>query len=213
MAVRKLKRIPVSKSPPPTTERILEGAARAFGRLGYAAVRVEDILHEAGVSRPTFYKLYSTKEQVFQTLSERHHREIRELIRAVPKHSGGDPALLLDAVVTTFFSWRAGLGPVGRVLDVEARTPGSPIAGERRKTLREMTSLMNERLVEHGRATVDPILITALIAALESIADALLSGKRSDPAALVRARSVALRILASAVAAPEDPSPPPLSLD
>src|SRR4051794_32033833 len=69
----------------PMSERILEGAARAFGTLGYAAVRVEDILLETGISRPTFYKTFGTKEEVFQALSERHHREIRELIRQVPQ--------------------------------------------------------------------------------------------------------------------------------
>jgi AcrR family transcriptional regulator len=187
-----------------TAERILEGAARAFGKLGYAAVRVEDILQEAGVSRPTFYKLYSTKEEVFQTLSGRHHREIRELIRAVPRLKGLNHAQLLDGIVSAFLAWRAGLGPVGRVLDVEARTPGSPIAGDRRKTLQEMTTLVNELLVQNGRPATDPVLITALIAALESVADSLLSVKRADPQALDRARQIAARLAGGALASAED---------
>ena len=184
----------------PTSERILEGASRAFGKLGYAAVRVEDILLEAGVSRPTFYKLYSTKEEVFQALSELHHREIRELMRAVPRSSGLTSEALVEALVSAFLGWRAGLGAVGRVLDQEARTPGSPIAAERRKTLQEMTALMNALLRESGRREADPILLMALIAGLESVADALLSGKRSDAAALGRARAIALQLVSGVLA-------------
>jgi AcrR family transcriptional regulator len=191
-----------------TEERILEGAARAFGKLGYAAVRVEDILLEAKVSRPTFYKLYGTKEEVFQTLSERHHREIRELIRQVPRAKTSAPLAILEGMVSVFLHWRAALGPVGRVLDTEARTPGSCIAAERQKTLREMTALMNELLTLHGRKPVDPVLIVALIAGLESVADALLSNRRSDPAALAHALRLALRLVGATIAGPDDAVPP-----
>jgi AcrR family transcriptional regulator len=63
-----------------TRERILAGAARTFGRLGYAAARVEDILAEAEISRPTFYKAFQSKADVFEELSATHHRDIRERI-------------------------------------------------------------------------------------------------------------------------------------
>lgn len=189
-------------------ERILEGASRAFGRLGYAAVRVEDILQESEISRPTFYKAFDTKEQVFQALSARHHLEIRERIHAVTEEQG-EPLQRLARTVNTFLTWRAGLGPVGRVLDTEARTPGSCIAGDRRQTLQEMTTLMNELLVASGRKAVDPVLIVALIAALESVADALLSArKRIDHGAMARAQAIALRLVSSALATPDDVLPP-----
>ncbi|MFT3925674.1 MAG: TetR/AcrR family transcriptional regulator [Myxococcales bacterium] len=188
--------------------RILEAASRAFGRLGYAAVRVEDILLEAEISRPTFYKAFRTKEGVFQALSERHHLEIRERIRAVSLESL-EPLQMLARMVDTFLTWRAGLGPVGRVLDVEARTPGSCIAGDRKKTLQEMTSLLNQQLTASGRRAVDPTFLVALIAALESLADSLLSGKkRIDSAAMNRARAIALRLVSGALANPGEALPP-----
>jgi AcrR family transcriptional regulator len=189
-------------------DRILEGAARAFGRLGYAAVRVEDILLESGISRPTFYKAYGTKEEVFQALSERHHREIRELIRGVPRSERADPRALLEAIVHTFLSWRAGLGPVGRVLDTEARTPGSCIAGDRQHTLREMTALVNDLLEVSGRNKVDSVLIVALIAALESVADALVSSGRPEKQSFTRALRVCIRLVGAGLAQPGDELPP-----
>lgn len=192
----------------PTAERILEGASRAFGKLGYAAVRVEDILLEAGISRPTFYKLYSTKEEVFQILSDHHHKDIRDRIRAVVVQ-GGEPLTLLSALLETFLTWRASLGPIGRVLDVEARTPGSVIASHRRRTLDEMSALVSQLPPLRGRTPVDPVFVVALIAALESVADSLLSARRQDPKAMARAKQVALRLIGGAITAPERDLPLP----
>ena len=210
-----LARVPKSRDKPrkrssvsaETRERILAGAAQAFGRLGYAKVRVEDILLAARVSRPTFYKVYRTKDEVFRALSERHHREIRKRIeRAID--GAPDPIAQLDAVIDAFLRWRAGLGAVGRVLDLEARTPGTSIARHRQATLRAMTQLTAERMKAAGRPTTDAVLITALIAAMESVADSLLIAQEVDEATLARAKQNALRIVAGALAGPGDPVPP-----
>ena len=187
--------------------RILEGAADAFGRLGYASVRVEDIIAAAGVSRPTFYKVYTSKDDVFEALSERHHHEIRRRIHeAVAKQT--EPGTQLAAMIHAFLTWRAGLGPVGRVLDLEARTPGTRIAHHRKATLRAMIQLSSERMIAVGRSPADPVMTTALIAALESVADSLLLKPDVDQDTLARAHHVALRILGAALAEPTDPLPP-----
>jgi AcrR family transcriptional regulator len=190
-----------------TEARILEGAALAFGELGYARVRVEDILVAAGLSRPTFYKVFASKEQVFEALSARHHREIRRRIRAAAE-SQTSAILRLDAVVDTFLRWRATLGPMGRVLDVEARTPGSAIAHHRKHTLKVMTEHAAGWLAEDGRGTVDPVVLLALVAAMESVADSLLLGSHVGDEALARAKHAALRILGGTLAGPHDAVPP-----
>jgi AcrR family transcriptional regulator len=187
-------------------ERILAGAAEAFGALGYGKVRVEDILAASGVSRPNFYKCYENQDAVFRELSARHHREIRARIEEATTGIE-DPALQVAAVVDAFLRWRAGLGPLGRVLDLEARTPGSKIAGHRRATLRAMARLSTERMRRAGREPTDPVLLTALIAALESVADSLLLSPPVPERTLGRARNAALRIVASALAGPTDPLP------
>ncbi len=61
----------------------MEGARRAFERLGYQATRVEDILQEAGVSRPTFYRVFHNKEEVYAEISDGsvpHTRSARERV-------------------------------------------------------------------------------------------------------------------------------------
>jgi AcrR family transcriptional regulator len=189
-----------------TQARILDGAEQAFGELGYAKVRVEDILQAAGVSRPTFYKVYPSKEQVFEALSARHHHDIRQRIQRAAEAQPGAVARLA-AVVDTFLRWRASLGPLGRALDVEARTPGSGIAHHRKHTLKLMVELAQGWLIAEGRPPVDPVLLLALIAAMESVADSLLLANKISEAAIGRANWVALRIVAAALANAADPLP------
>lgn len=190
-----------------TRERILQGGAEAIGRLGLARARVQDILQASGVSRPTYYHHFESKEALFMELSARHHGGVREQILAAVA-AVEDPAQLATAVVRTFLRWRAELGPIGRVLDLEARSPGSVVAHHRRKTLQSLLRLGAELMQAQGRDPVDPVMWYALIAANECIADQLLTGARPSAAAIERATAIGVRLLGAALAGPEDELPP-----
>lgn len=189
-----------------TRERILAGAARTFGRLGYAATRVEDILLDAKVSRPTFYKFFKSKDGVFGALSDRHHAEVFD--RLVAATAGADgPAEILDRTVEAFLQWRAELGPMGRVLDTEARVPGSQLQAPRQRLLEAVVERIQLELKNAGRSTADPLLLYALIAAAENVADSFLSERRRGPQELERRRAVLSRLVRSALAEPGDAVP------
>jgi AcrR family transcriptional regulator len=212
-AVVKKKRTPSSSAAPRVSpelrERILQGAATAIGAHGYANARVEDILQAAGVSRPTFYKVFDSKEDVFKELSARHHAEIRERIQRAS--AAEDPRQRLIDTTEAFLRWRAELGPIGRVLDTEARTPGTVIAHHRKRTLRDMLELHAENVRRAGLPEVDPVLLLALSAALESVADSLLLEGPVDEATIQRALHNGLRILGGTFAEQGDyPNLPPL---
>lgn len=199
-------------SGPSVRERILRGAASAFGRLGYASTRVEDIVQESRVSRPTFYKLFASKDDVFIVLSERHHRAIRERLSEAFA-SVEDPLEQLARAIESFLRWRAELGAVGRVLDLEARSPARLLEDQRSRTLDHVLGLVQTGLKRAGREPAEPVLLRALIAATEHVADELFgSGGSVSESALQHAKSVALRLHLGALAA--DPAaavsvPPP----
>ncbi|MBV9166786.1 MAG: helix-turn-helix transcriptional regulator, partial [Solirubrobacterales bacterium] len=46
-------------------ERIIDALAAVCARKGYRATTVEDVIAEAGVSRRTFYDLFTSKQQCF----------------------------------------------------------------------------------------------------------------------------------------------------
>lgn len=54
-----------------TRDLVLDTALRLFNEHGYLGVRVEDIAKQAGVSRATFYKHFSEREQILSDLFER----------------------------------------------------------------------------------------------------------------------------------------------
>lgn len=156
-----------------TRDRILRGAGQAFGEKGYAATRVEDILRAAGLSRPTFYKVFDSKEHVFRALSERHHRTIFERLTGASV-GAEDPFERLDRWTEVFFRWRIELGPVGRVLDAEARSPLSDLREHRALVLDTLIDGLVASFVSDGRPAPDRQLLYALIAAVERLADSLI---------------------------------------
>src|ERR1700730_835353 len=59
---------------------ILAAAMKVFARRGFAATRVEDVLEEAGVARRTFYRYFTSKEDVLAAVYE---LATTELLRAL----------------------------------------------------------------------------------------------------------------------------------
>ncbi|HUW77340.1 MAG TPA: TetR/AcrR family transcriptional regulator [Candidatus Nanopelagicaceae bacterium] len=54
-----------------TRDSVVDAALRLFAKQGYLAVRVQDIAREAGISRATFYKYFSEREEILAGLFER----------------------------------------------------------------------------------------------------------------------------------------------
>lgn len=55
---------------------ILQAAAGQFGRLGFAAARLEDIAADAGVTKPIVYRHFDSKEALYLALLERHETDL-----------------------------------------------------------------------------------------------------------------------------------------
>jgi AcrR family transcriptional regulator len=56
--------------------RIEDAAARLFAQRGYAATTVEDIVREAGVSKPILYRHFESKRDLHAALLERRRDEL-----------------------------------------------------------------------------------------------------------------------------------------
>ena len=52
----------------PTQDRILAGALKLFSSKGYDATSVREICAEAGITKPTLYHFYGSKEGVYRVL-------------------------------------------------------------------------------------------------------------------------------------------------
>jgi AcrR family transcriptional regulator len=70
-------------------ERLLEAARDVFGRLGYEATRVDDIVAETGVSHGTLYRYFSGKEDIFRTLARPAMDDMLATLDELPRPRGG----------------------------------------------------------------------------------------------------------------------------
>jgi len=109
-----------SESPLPTRERqrrdtrnlILEVAAAEISQVGYAKARIEHIAQKAGVTRPTFYAHFPTKEDLLHEMQSRTEERALSMLRKRLSESQETPLVhrLADAV----FDLLDGADPVLR---------------------------------------------------------------------------------------------------
>jgi AcrR family transcriptional regulator len=65
-----------------TVQRILDGAAVAFAKGGYAAASMEEIATAAGVSKLLLYRDFAGKKELYQAVLERTMGRIRQRVPA-----------------------------------------------------------------------------------------------------------------------------------
>ena len=74
-----------------TRERLIDGAARVFGRRGYHAATLEEVAREAGYSTGAVYSNFAGKEELFLALADRQVAGRGEQARAVAELAPDDP--------------------------------------------------------------------------------------------------------------------------
>ena len=77
-----------------THAALLDAAERLFSERGYKRTSVAQIAEHAGVSRPTFYVYFSSREEIFRALAQRVHDEIKQ----VQREAGGNEASPEDVI-------------------------------------------------------------------------------------------------------------------
>jgi AcrR family transcriptional regulator len=93
----------VATEPVRSSDRILQKALELFSSKGYDATSVREICEAAGITKPTLYHFYGSKEGVYRalvqgSLDEFRQRMVRELERP------GTPTERLKGVARTYFA-------------------------------------------------------------------------------------------------------------
>lgn len=92
----------MATDPAPSTERILQSALSLFSEKGYDATSVREICQAAGITKPTLYHFYGSKEGVYHALVDGTlERFQQDMARAV--ESGGPLRDRLRRLTLTYF--------------------------------------------------------------------------------------------------------------
>lgn len=195
-----------------TTARamVLMGAATVFAKRGLRAASVNDLLTASGISRRTFYRLYSNKEDVAVALYRIGTERLLATCRAAIARTN-DPIRQLEGCIDAHLQNARELGRLVFVLGGEASRQESALHAPRMETHNALVTMLTQG-VENGEQ-VDPLLFRALVLALEGVTRMVLEegdeGRLVSDMAIERARRVMYRI-ASATLMGQGPSVAPM---
>lgn len=166
---------------PEGREAVLDAAARAFMRQGYAATSIDDVAEELGATKGRIYYYYRSKADLFFDVHRESMRQNLEGTGAIARE-GGSPVGRLERMVRAHALLMMTHLPFQRcsVLGVEMHLAGSTTRRQR-ETLHEIIALRDEyeglfvRVVEEGIAAGEvreldaKLVVKALLGALNWI--------------------------------------------
>jgi AcrR family transcriptional regulator len=94
-------------TPTDTRQHILDAALKSFAQRGYAGTSVQQIVDDAGVSKPALYYYFVDKAKLFEALVDRAHDERYRLMREAAERGRTVVEKLAEIVCAIFeFSLR-----------------------------------------------------------------------------------------------------------
>ncbi|MBX3198055.1 MAG: TetR/AcrR family transcriptional regulator [Labilithrix sp.] len=175
---------PRASSPPSLTARvvgnaIVAAAMKVFARRGFAATRVEDVLDEARVARRTFYRYFTSKEDVLAAVYELATGELLDALDEASE-SPLDPRAGLRAGVELYLDFHVENAALLRVLIEQSVRSDSPLAGHRRRFRARILKVLVRAAETRNVAPLDGFTYVGLLSALEGVALELLEGAASE---------------------------------
>ena len=195
-----------------TRSAVLAAASGVFADEGVGAATIGRIAARAGVTRPTVYAYFATKDAILQALIG----QVRDAFLAAQRvPASDDPADVAGAVITEYLDLHIRHLPLLAAIDQRARTDPSVaaarddlLAGVHRRNARFIT-----RLVAEGRA--DPALdphavseaITGIVRRFAELATGAGEGEGERDRRAAEATAAYLRLVGvRAASGPRDPS-------
>lgn len=179
---------------------VLMAAARLFAQHGYRAVAVDDLLAAANISRRTFYKVFSSKEDVGLALYKFGTDNLLDNCKAALGEDG-DLLTRVTRCVDLHLKNAATKGRIVFVLGGEASSQESPLFAIRMQVHDRLVAMLR---AARGEQQVDPLFTRTLVLALEAVVRCVLlegdEGRSVSEDSIARARRVMLRIVSGAIA-------------
>jgi len=149
--------------------RLLEAMAQVVAAVGYEETSVERVLVQAGVSRRTFYELFSDKEDCFLAAYDGAMRQAFRVITDAYLDCQ-TPEQRIEAALEAFLSLCAAEPTLARMCVVEVFAAG-PRARERRANFMErLAALMEHALSDlRGDEKLDRLAAQALIGGVHEL--------------------------------------------
>lgn len=190
---RHMKRI-ATRSKEVTHERIVETAARAIRRTGYAGTSVADIMKEAGLTHGGFYAHFSSREAMLAEAADRAGAEsaARSARVAAAAPTGQGLEALLRAYLSKEHLGNAELGCPAAALGSETPRQAPEVRRAATRRIKEMIDLIARQSSDWGQPGAHE---TALATVSTMVGALLLARAVDDPKLSDAIRHAALQHL------------------
>jgi len=148
---------------------ILEAARQVYGRHGVYGATVLLILEEAGVSRPTFYKYFSSVLDVIDEIVRACNAEAESLFVKVFEQPQKDFYDYLPIALSGYLNWGRSLGPLMEARFRELHDRSSPVSKYRDEHNRRIMETVRQAAVAHGHQEPEQLALTALVQGIEHL--------------------------------------------
>ncbi|MFC4373809.1 TetR/AcrR family transcriptional regulator [Nocardia halotolerans] len=191
--------------PPQTQEqaeevraRIIEATAAVFARNGSRGLSVAQIIEQAGLARPTFYRYFGNAAEPLRALLDASNEDLVGGIGAALTGTD-EPVQLGIRLIDAYVDWARGHGPMLRPLFAELHDPGSPVSAYRERALDDIRALVRKAFEGLGRPAPAPLDLDAALQVCEYVVYRLTAGSEPgsdpDPALATEARVTMIRVL------------------
>ncbi len=173
----------MTTEPSPSPQRILQSALSLFSEKGYDATSVREICEASGITKPTLYHFYGSKEGVYRTLVDGTLERVRgDMARAIEDE--GSLRERLRRLTRTYFEAARGEPDLARF--ILALTHNPPSSAPRTDFLRFYEGILAfvagaiERGETRGEVAPGPVDVRLLVlmgALGEAVHGYLLAGR------------------------------------
>jgi AcrR family transcriptional regulator len=163
----------MSTTAPSLATRLTQGGVLAagvlvFAKKGFTEARVEDILEAAKIARRTFYKYFSSKEDVLASIYEVATTELLRAVRNAAEDEK-DPLASVRHALDVYLDYHVENAALVRVLVEQAVRSDSPLAPHRRRFREDLIRIIDDAVHKTTKKRNDPMLYVAILSALEGI--------------------------------------------
>jgi AcrR family transcriptional regulator len=195
---------------------ILDAALQVFGQYGYRRTSMDDVAREADIAKGTIYLSFTSKEEVFQALSERLSQRMLVGAEAASRRPGttADKLAAMHAAWFGTYADTISRSPhAAELLDAKHRLSADLVADAASRYKRLVRDVLTDAAVA-GELDLEPAGLTADTAAELLIASARgLQSSAASPAAYRRYLNALVRVMVAGLSSrlPSDAASRPLA--
>ncbi|MGJ3254886.1 MAG: TetR/AcrR family transcriptional regulator [Alcanivorax sp.] len=152
-----------------TRERILEAAREVYGEHGTYGTTVALILKQADVSRPTFYKYFSSAVDVIDEIIRDCNEDVERLFVKVFEQPQKEFYDYLPMALSGYLNWGRSKGLLMEARFRELYDRSSPVSRYRDEHNRRIVAILHDSMVKHGRTPPGDLALTTLVQGIEHL--------------------------------------------